>query len=43
MIEGGGSSSCLVVCLHGDLLKDEFCFTGKASPVDKGLVSIVEV
>lgn len=36
MIEGGGSS-CLVVCLHGDLLKDEICFTGKAPQWIKAL------
>lgn len=43
MIEAGGSSSCLAVRLHGDLLKDEICFTGDVSPVVKGHLSVVEV
>lgn len=41
MIEGGGSSFCLVVCLHGDLLKDEI--SGEVSPEVKGLLPVVEV
>lgn len=43
MIEGGGNSSCLAVCFHGDLLKDEICFTGEVSPAVKGLLSVVEI
>lgn len=43
MIEGGGSSSRLIVHLHGDLLKDEICFTGTVSPAVKGLLSVVEI
>jgi len=42
MTEDGGSSSCLVR-LHGDLLKDEICFTGQVSSVVKGRRSVVEV
>lgn len=41
MIEGGGSSFCLIVCLHGDLLKDEI--SGEMSPEVKGLLSVAEV
>lgn len=41
MIEGGGSSFCHVVCLHGDLLKDEI--SGEMSPEVKSLLSVVEV
>lgn len=43
MIEGGGNSSCLAVCLHGDLLKDEIGFTGEVFPAVKGLLSVAEV
>lgn len=41
MIESGGSSFCLVVCLHGDLLKDEI--SGEMSLEVKGLLSLVKV
>lgn len=41
MIEGGGSLFCFVVCLHGDLLKDEI--SGEMSLEVKGLLSVVEV
>lgn len=41
MTEGGGSSFCLVVCLHGGLLKDEL--SGEMSLEVKGLLLFVEV
>lgn len=43
MIECGGSSPCLIVSLHGDLLKNEICFIGEVSPEVKGLLSVVKV
>lgn len=43
MIEGGGSSFCRAAHFHGDLPKDESCFTGEASPVGKGLLPAGEV
>lgn len=43
MTESGGSSSCLVVHLHSDLLKDEICFTGEVFPAGKDLLSVVGV
>lgn len=41
--EGGGISSCLTACLHGNLLQGEFCFTGEVPLLLKAPLSVAEV